>query len=132
MMDTFIKATAGVLIALILCLVLAKQGKDLSILLVLLVSCMVLSAALTYLQPVLDFFNKLTVIGKLNTELIGILLKAVGIGLLSEIASLICADAGNSALGRTLQIMASTVILALSVPIFTQLLELIETLLVAQ
>lgn len=131
-MDTFIKATAGVLITLILCLVLAKQGKDLSILLVLLVSCMVLSTALTYLQPVLDFFDRLTVIGKLNTELIGILLKAVGIGLLAEIAGLICADAGNSALGKTLQIMASAVILALSVPIFTQLLELIETLLVAQ
>lgn len=131
-METFIKATAGILIALILCLILSKQGKDLSILLALAVCCMVLTAALTYLQPVLDFFDRLTAIGKLDTDLIGILLKAVGIGLLAEIAGLICADAGNSAMGKVLQIMAAALILALSVPIFTQLLELIETILVAQ
>ena len=131
-MEMFLKAAVGVLITLILCLVLAKQGKDMATLLVLAVCCMVLTAVIASLRPVLDFFSKLETIGKLDSRLIKTLLKAVGIGMLSEIVGLVCADAGNSAMGKTLQILASAVILTLSVPIFTQLLELIETILVAK
>ena len=131
-MDIFMKAAAGVLIALVLSLVLSRQGKDISVLLVLLVCCIVLTAAVTSLKPVVDFVQKLGTMGKLDGGLLKTLLKAVGIGLLAEIAGLICADAGNSAMGKSLQILASAVILGLSVPIFTQLLELIETILVAE
>lgn len=131
-MDIFIKATAGVLITLILCLIISKQGKDMATLLVLAVCCMVLTAAITYLKPVLDFFQKLESIGNLDSGLVKTLLKAVGIGLLAEIAGLVCSDSGNSAMGKVLHILASAAILALSVPIFTQLLELIETILVAK
>lgn len=131
-MELFIKATAGVLIALILCLIISKQGKDMAILLVLAVCCMVLTAAITSLKPVLDFFEKLEAIGKLDSALVKTLLKAVGIGMLAEIAGLVCSDSGNSAMGKVLHILASAVILSLSVPIFTQLLDLIETILVAK
>ena len=131
-MEMFLKAAVGVLITLILCLVLAKQGKDMATLLVLAVCCMVLTAVVASLRPVLDFFSELETIGKLDSRLIKTLLKAVGIGMLSEIVGLVCADAGNSAMGKSLQILASAVILTLSVPIFTQLLELIETILVAK
>ena len=131
-MDIFLKAAIGVLVTLVLCLVLAKQGKDLATLLALAVCCMVLTAAMTYFRPVLDFFQKLETMGNLDHDLVKTLLKAVGIGLLSEITGLVCADAGNSAMGKTLQILASVVILTLSLPIFTQLLELIETILVAK
>ena len=129
-MDLFVKAAAGVLITLVLCLVLVKQGKDMATLLTLAVCCMVLTAAISAFRPVMDFFQKLETMGKLDPSLIKTLFKAVGIGILSEITGLICTDAGNSAMGKSLQILASVVILTLSVPIFTQLLELIENILV--
>lgn len=128
-MDGFIKAIAGVLIAIVLGLVLSKQGKDISALLTIAVCCMVITAAVTYLRPVVDFFEKLESIGQLDSGMLTILLKAVGIGLLAEVTSLICADAGNAALGKTLQIFASAVILWISIPLLTSLINLVEEIL---
>lgn len=128
-MDIFLKASAGVFIAVILCLSLAKQGKDLSLLLTVVVCCGVVTAAVTYLQPVIDFLKRLQTIGQLDSEIFQTLLKAVGIGLLAEIMSLICTDAGNASLGKTLQILATAVILWMSIPMLNALLELIDTIL---
>lgn len=120
------KSTAGVLITLVLCLVLAKQGKDTALLLVLAVCCMLVSAAVTYLEPVIGFFDNLNRIGQLDDQMITILLKAVGIGLLGEVTGLLCADSGNGALGKSIQLLAASVILWLSLPLFEALIDLIE------
>lgn len=128
-MNVFLKVIAGVLIALILGIVLEKPGKDLALLLVLVACTMVLIAAINYLQPVMEFVQRLQSIGKLDPEILEILTKVVGIGLIAEITALICTDAGNGALGKTLQILAAAVILWLSIPILNQLLSLIETIL---
>lgn len=130
-MDTFLKATGGILIALILCLILTKQSKDISVLLTVLVCCMVSAVAIGYLEPVFDFFNKLESIANIDKQMLSVIVKAVGIGLLSEIVSLICTDSGNASLGKIVQILASCVILWLSIPLFTSLIELAEEILVA-
>ena len=128
-MDIFLKSVAGVLIAVVLCLVLAKQGKDMSLLLTIAVCCMVVSAAVSYLQPVVDFLQRLETLGQLNSQMLSILLKAVGIGLLAEITGLVCADAGNASLGKVLQLLASAAILWIAIPLLNELMELIETIL---
>ena len=128
-MDIFLKAAGGVLIAVVLIMALSKQGKDVSLLLTIAVCCMVVSAAITYLQPVTEFFRRLQSIGQLSTDTLTILLKAVGIGLLAEITALICTDAGNASLGKVLQFMATAVILWLSIPLLNELIELIDNIL---
>ena len=130
-MDVFIKATGGVLIAIVLYLILSRQGKELAVLLSLAVCCMVAAVAIGYLGPVVNFFEKLQDLGQLDTSLMLVVLRAVGIGLLSEIAALICTDAGNAAMGKTLQILACVVVLWMSVPLFTSLISLIEEILVS-
>lgn len=128
-MDIFLKVTAAILLSAILSLVLSKQGADISLLLTIAVSCMILIAALTYIKPILDFSRKLVIIGGIRTELLEILFKVVGIGMISQIAGLICADAGNQSLGKALQIMTIAVILCLSIPVLEEMLSLIETVL---
>ncbi len=128
-MDVFLKAAAGVLVAVILVLVLMKQGKDLSVLLIMAVCTMVVCAALSYIQPIKDLILRLQTIGQLDSDTLTILLKAVGIGLIAEVTGLICADAGNAAMGKTLQFLASAVILWLSIPLLNELLELLDTIL---
>lgn len=88
-MDLFLKATAGVFIAVLLCLVLSKQGKDYSILLSLTVCATVLISGITYLQPVLSFLRRLIQLGELSTGLLDTLLKITGIGLITQIACLV-------------------------------------------
>lgn len=128
-MDIFLKAAAGVLIAVIFILILTKQGKDLGVLLIILVCCLVISAAITFLQPVKELLNRLQTVGQVKSDTLTVLLKAVGIGLVTEVTCLICTDAGNAALGKTLQFLSGAVILWLSIPLLNELLELLENIL---
>ena len=112
-MDIFLKITAAILLSAILSLVLSKQGADISLLLTIVVSCMILTAALTYIKPILNFSRKLVAIGGIRTELLEILLKVVGIGMISQITGLICKDSGNQSLGKALEIITFVVIICL-------------------
>lgn len=124
-MDIFFKTAAVALITVVLCLIVAKRDKDISLLLSVAGCCMLVVVAVRYLEPVFSFFRQLQSLGNMDSETLGILLKSVGIGLLAEIVGLICADVGNSALGKTLQIVATAIILWISLPLLTSLLSLV-------
>lgn len=128
-MNIFIKATVCVLLALILSITLSKSSKDFSLLLCLFVCSVTVIAAVQCLTPVVSFINKLQEYGNLNGEVVQILLKSVGIGFLAEIVSLICTDAGNAALGKTLKFLASAIILMMAIPLLDNLITLIEEIL---
>lgn len=125
-MEVYMKAVAGILIALILSFTLSGGGKHFALLLTVGVCACVGGIALSYMESSLTFIRQLQVSGDLNGDMLEILLKSVGIGLLSEITALICADGGNAALGKVLQILSSAVILWLCIPMFRKLLELVE------
>ena len=126
-MDIYLKVTAGVLITAILCLVLSRHRADISLLLAICVCCMVALAAVSYLQPVLALANKLVQMGQLSSELLRALFKVSGIGLISQIACLICVDADNQSLGKVLQILTTAVVLSICVPLLDEILSLLET-----
>jgi stage III sporulation protein AD len=125
-MDSFWQWIAGAMLTVVLGISLSKQGKDISLVLTMVVCCMVLMAATAYLKPVMEFIQRLQTIGNLDDGYGQILLKSVGIGLVTEIAILICNDSGNSALGKSLQIAGIILVLFLSLPLMESLLELLE------
>lgn len=129
-MDIFLKAVSGILIAVLLNICLSKQAKDFSLLLTVLVCCAVATAAVAYLEQVIGFVETVNRVAQLDSNTMVIVFKVVGIGILGEIVSQICADSGNAAMGRMLQVLTSAVVLWLSLPLFTALLELVEGILV--
>lgn len=120
------KALACGLAGIVLQQLLDRQGSGVGIPFAVAVCLFVLAAAVSYLQPVLEFLHTLQKIACLDQQMLSVLLKAVGIGLVAEIASLICADSGNGALGRTIEIAAAAALLWLSIPMLTALLELLQ------
>ena len=128
-MDIFLKVTGTVLVATIFTLVLGKTNGDFSILLTIAVCVTIAASAVTYLLPVLSFARRLVELGEVDTEILTVLLKVVGIGMISQIAGLICSDAGNQSFGKVLQIMTTAVILSTSIPILEQMLSLLERIL---
>lgn len=125
-MDLFIKTVAGVFFALVLIVTLTKQTKDMATILSIGVCCMLGGIAFTYLRPVVSFLHTLQEKTGVDSASFEILLKTVGIALLGETASLICTDAGNSSLGKVLQMLSSAVILWLSLPLLEKLLDLVD------
>ena len=123
-MGLYWKAVAAALLAVVLIWTLRRQ--EMGVLLGMAVCAMVMAVAMAYLGPVLELVETLQEVGDLDEELTSILLKSVGIGLVTEIAGLICADSGNASLGKSLQLLGTVAILWLSVPLFTSLLELIQ------
>ena len=127
-MVLFWKAAAGALITVVLGLALGKS-RDFSMLLSLAACTMISILALTYLEPILEFIRELEGIRQLQGDMLSILLKAAGIGLVAEIAAVRCADAGNASLGNSLQLLGTGVILCLSLPILRTMLDLIQMIL---
>lgn len=128
-MTLFLQACGAALIGVLLILTLGSRGKETGALLALTVCCMAGVAAMSYLRPVLDFLSSLENLGGLDGDLVALLLKAVGIGMISEIASLICTDSGNASLGKAVQLLGSAAILWLSLPLFSALMELLQAIL---
>lgn len=128
-MEVFWQGAAAVLLAVILGATLRKNGGETGVVLSVAVCCMVACGALWYLKPVIAFVRQLQDLGQLDNEMLRILLKAVGVGMVGEIAAVICADAGNGALGKGIQMLTTSTILWLSLPLLTSLLELIQSIL---
>ena len=87
---------------------------------------LILLLVIEYIRPVADFIRMLAQMTKLDTTLTKTMFKMVGIAIVAEIAELLCGDGGNQAIGKTIQLLASALILYLSLPMMTAFLELIE------
>lgn len=124
-MAGYLQAVAGVLMAVVVCLLLGKYSADLTIALSLVVSAMALITAIRYLEPVLEMLEKLRSYVALDTGYMTALFKAAGVGLIGEIAALVCADGGSAALGKTIDVLTAAVVLWLCAPLVASLFELI-------
>lgn len=128
-MTLFVQVCGAVLLAVVLIPALKGNGKEIGTLLAIAICCMVAIAAIQYLRPVINFLKALENLGGLDTSMASILLKVTGIGMVTEIASLVCKDAGNESMGKAMQLMGTAVILWISMPLFTALIELLQKIL---
>lgn len=128
-MDLFLKITSAVLITVVVCLVLHKNGADMTMLVSTAACSLIILVAAVFLQPVVDFCSRLLQLGKLDRNIMDILLKAVGIGLLSQIVGLICVDSGRQSLAKTLQFVAVAATLWLALPLLEELIVLLDAVL---
>ena len=128
-MESYWKACAIMILTVVLGAALGKTEKDLSVVLTLAACCIILMVALEYLSDILVFLWELgSGIGDRN-PFTGTLLKIAGVALVTEVSSLFSADAGNSSLGKAMQILGNSVILFLSLPILDGFLEIIREIL---
>ena len=58
-----------------------------------------------------------------QSELTGIILKALGICIVAELGSQCCRDAGEAAIAAKVELAAKTALVLMCMPVFTQLLE---------
>jgi len=128
-MEVFIKATSLALISAVLCLFVMKRDKEISVVLSLAACCMLLILSVEHLQPVVKFVYQLRDMGGLDRDMLAILLQAVGVGVLSQIMGSVCADAGAGAIGKALQTLATAVMLCISLPAFSGLMDLLNSVL---
>lgn len=122
----------GIGICLITCVLImftSKQERDIALILALAGTVAVSAIMVSYLKPVIEFLGYLSELASLNADHLNVLIKASGVAIISEMASLICSDSGNSGLANAVKLLGSAVILWFSIPVFQSLVKLICTVL---
>lgn len=128
-MGHFLQAAALAMVGAVLAVVLQKQSKEISVLLVIACSAMILALSAWFLEPVVDFIARLRLLGQLDSDMVTILLKTAGIGLIAELAGAVCEDAGEGTLGKMARICGSAAALYLALPLLTSVLDMLSALL---
>lgn len=115
-------------IGIITCIVvlIVKQVKpEFAIVLLIAGSCIMLYYIFDYFVDILAVFDNIVAKTGINSELFAIILKIVGIGYLIEFGANICADAGNPSIADKIIVAGKLIILIVSMPIITNLLNTI-------
>lgn len=128
-MTHYLQVSGALLLSIILILALKSYCKEIAAVLSIAACCMTAIVALSYLQSVLEFLRHLERLTSLNNDMVETLLKITGIGIITEITCLVCKDAGNESMGKSMQLLGTGVILYLSIPMFYSLIELLQTIL---
>ena len=112
--------------------VLMKQHKpEYALAVSLLTGVAILVAATELLSPLMDELNALMDATSIPREFIGVLVKSLGVCFLTQVACDTCRDAGQSAIAVKLEMAGKLTVLALSLPLFGQLLDVVRQLLAA-
>ncbi|MBO4211782.1 MAG: stage III sporulation protein AD [Oscillospiraceae bacterium] len=129
MIDDLLKLSAMAVISCLLILTVKKQAPELGLILSLCACALGAGFLLETLRPVLLLAGSLAEKAGLEPELRAPLWKCLGLGLLTELSAGLCADAGESALAKLVELGGGILCLAVSLPLLQAVLALIEGLL---
>ena len=121
-----LKLSALALAAALLCLTLKKQSPELALALSLCALALGAGVILSALKPVLNLAASLARRAELEEGLTAPLWKCMGLGLLTELTASVCADAGQNALAKLVELGGGILCLAASLPLLQAVLALVE------
>lgn len=113
------------LIALIIIILLKQYKPEFVIYVSLIAGAIIIFMVLDKLTGIVDLLTNLSNKAGINNQFLGILLKITGIAFLTEFAVSICNDSGESAIANKIDLGGKIIIIAISIPIISALLELI-------
>ena len=126
-MGELVKIAAMAVIAAVLISVLNQYSKTYAVVATVAVCCLFLLYSARMLSPLLDTLARLS--DTYSSADFGCVVKAVGIAIVTQGAADICADAGQSAVAGRVVLAGKVAIVAVTLPLFQSLIELLVELL---
>lgn len=123
------KIVAFGIISTCLVLVLKKQKSEIAILCSVASCVIILFFIVNELEGVVELLNNLIEKSGINKEYLKIILKIVGISYIVEFGKNVCMDAGESAIANKIEIAGKVIIVSLSIPVISSLVEIVSVLL---
>lgn len=126
-MEAFLQvAVIGVITVLLSTLLKKKNGE--AALLLTLAACVVIALLLTQMvEPVLEFLRKLRDLTGLDETLMTPMVKAIGIGILTQICANVCLDAGESAIAKLVELCGGILTIYVALPLLEAVIDMVET-----
>ena len=113
------------LLALIIIVILKQYKPEFAIYVSMIAGVLILVLAIQKLTGIINLLQSLANKTYINKSFLSILLKITGIAFITEFAVSICSDAGEKAIASKIEIESKVIIIAMSIPIITSLLELV-------
>ena len=113
------------LTALIIIIILKQYKPEFAIYVSLIAGTVILFMLVSKLTAIVTILSNLSNKIGIASEFLKILLKITGIAILTEFAVSICKDSGETAIANKIDLGGKVVIVSISIPIITALLELI-------
>ena len=124
-MTDVIKIIGIGLLALIIIVILKQYKPEFAIYVSMIAGVLILVLAIQKLTGIINLLQSLANKTYINKSFLSILLKMTGIAFITEFAVSICSDAGEKAIASKIEIGSKVIIIAMSIPIITSLLELV-------
>ena len=113
------------LLALIIIVILKQYKPEFAIYVSMIAGVLILVFSIQKLTGIINLLQSLANKTYINKSFLSILLKITGIAFITEFAVSICSDAGEKAIASKIEIGSKVIIIAMSIPIITSLLELV-------
>ena len=113
------------LIALIIIILLKQYKPEFAIYISLLTGAIILLLLMDQLTGIIDLIQSIAGQANINSQFLGLLIKITGIAFLSEFAVSICRDSGEGAIASKIELGSKIIIISMSIPIISSLLEII-------
>ena len=120
-----IKIIGIALIALIIIIMLKQYRQEYAIFISILTGILILFLVMDRLTGIINLIESIQDKFSINTQFIALLIKITGIAFLSEFAISVCKDSGEAAIASKIEIGSKIIIISMSVPIISSLLEII-------
>ena len=124
-MTDVIKIIGIGLLALIIIVILKQYKPEFAIYVSMIAGVLILVLSIQKLTGIINLLQSLANKTYINKSFLSILLKITGIAFITEFAVSICSDAGEKAIASKIEIGSKVIIIAMSIPIITSLLELV-------
>lgn len=112
-------------IALVITIILKQYKPEIAIYISIVAGIAIFFLILDKLTGIIDLLNNLSKKSGVNAEYLTILLKITGVAILTEFGVSICKDAGETAIASKMDFGGKIIIISMSIPIISALLELI-------
>lgn len=113
------------LISLFLLIILRQYRPEFSVYISIIAGILILYISFSKLGSIINLIDNLSNKAAINSEFLKVLIKITGIAILSEFAVSICKDSGEVAIANKIDLGGKIIIISMSVPIISSLLETI-------
>lgn len=120
-----IKIIGIAFIALIIIIMLKQYRPEYAIFISILTGILILFLVMDRLTGIINLIETIQDKFSINTQFIALLIKITGIAFLSEFAVSVCKDSGETAIASKIEIGSKIIIISMSIPIISSLLEII-------
>ncbi len=127
-MEIFKIAAIGIIAALLI-VFLRESKPEIALIVSLAAGALILIFVVDYLVQAFQVFEILMEKSGIDKDLIGAIIKIVGIGYITEFAANICLDSNNKAIADKIQFGGKVLILVISLPLLNAMIDIILSLL---